>query len=92
MLQIIDINTLRKNANDKPRVDEGLENELIGFTKQLFWGQLTENYDKDEIVNMMYSFLSSENRCMVDSFIEENPNLKIKYNNLSLRCLKKSAN
>lgn len=92
MVQLIDITTLRENANSKLLVAEELENELLGLTKQLFWGQLMEKYDKDEMISMMYAYLSSENRGHVDSFIEENPNLKLKYNNLSLRVLKKSAN
>lgn len=92
MLQIIDINKMRKNANDKVRVDEGLENELLGIVKQLYMNQLREKYSKDKLICMMYAFLNHENKHIVDSFIEENPNLKVGYNNLALRCLKKSAN
>lgn len=91
MRQLIDISAARQNINNKQCLDRELESEFIGMVKQLFWNQMSEDYEKPELVNFVYSYLNYENRSFIDNFIEENPALKLKYNDLTLHTLKKSA-
>ena len=92
MTQLIDFNSARKNTKGKSFNDTGLEKELLGFTKQLYWSQLIGEYDDCELIHMMYTHLSFQNKGYLEDFIEENPSLKIKYGDLVLHNLKKSAN
>ena len=91
MRQLIDISTARQNINNKQCLDRELESEFIGMVKQVFWNQMSEDYEKPELVNFVYSYLNYENRSFIDNYIEENPALKLKYNDLTLHTLKKSA-
>lgn len=92
MTQLIHFQTAKQNSYDKCVVDAALENELLGFAKQLYWSQLVDTYDKSELIQMIFCHLSFENKGILEKFIEENPSLIVKYHNLALRSLKKSAN
>lgn len=91
MRQLIDISAARQNINNKQCLDRELESEFIGMVKQLFWNQMSENYEKPELVSFVYSYLDYENRSLLENYIEDNPSLKLKYNDLTLHTLKKSA-
>ena len=91
MRQLIDINAARQNTNNKQCLDRELESEFIGMVKQLCWNQMSEDYDMPELIRFIYSYLNYENRSFIDNYIEENPALKLKYNDLTLHTLKKSA-
>lgn len=92
MTQIVDINTRRQNTNVQLCLSEELESEFLGLTKQLCWRQMMDKYELSDIIKIMYSYLNSENRYIIDNFIDENPSLKVKYNNLESRELKQSVN
>lgn len=91
MGQLIYLETLKKNTNDKICVDVELENELVGLAKHLFFSQIIDEYGKAELIGLLYRYLNFENRCFLEAFIEENPGLKVKYNFIP-QVLKKSAN
>ena len=91
MMQLIEFNTAKKSAKDKLYVNKDLENEFLGFAKQLFFKQVMEDYGKVEVIRLLYQQLNFENRCFLDDFISKNPGLKTKYD-LTPKPLKKSAN
>ena len=92
-MQIININTVREHANEKLCISEELENEFIGLLKYLFFSQMSEQYEKVEFVRLFSSYLNLENRELLEEFMDENPNLKSKYQLALLpQPLKKSAN
>ena len=90
-MQLIEFNFAKNNTKDKSYVDEELENEFVGFAKQLFFKQVMEDYGKIEVVKSIYQQLNFENRCFLDDFMDANPGLKNKYD-LAPKPLKKSAN
>ena len=90
-MQVIEFNVARDNTKDKLHVDEDIENEFVGFAKQLFFKQVMEDYGKVEVMRVLYQQLNFENRCFLDDFISKNPGLKTKYD-LTPKPLKKSAN
>lgn len=90
-MQVIEFNVARDNTKDKLHVDEDIENEFVGFAKQLFFKQVMEDYGKVEVMRVLYQQLNFENRCFLDDFIDANPCLKTKYH-LEPKPLKKSAN
>ena len=90
MGEIVDI-AFKKITNDKAYVNEALENDLLGIAKQLFFSQLLNEYEKEQVIVLLYRQLNYENKCILETFIEENPSLTEKYN-FAPHELKKSAN